>query len=421
MSKRDTWILRPGMPGSKCQRRPRCLPLKNEMGPPRGGAEGVARPSPKKQRAAADQHRGSFTCCRSSSLSRRLRLRKPNEQPSMRLSGRSGLILSSTERSRGNTSGSTMTGSRRLRTGWVGWLNVWRRSKKGAARHALANRLQWVTGTCSLYTLVYGGRPRETQRKVILSDLEDVFRKLELSPLMDGKPFTTGARRSLALQSFCVRDNEHGNLTAMRGRMQAVVAALSNSNVFLGSDQNKLWVSFSKPKETRLNGNHAAWIRRSVRSTDRDQEELRLRRISDGIQVWIESGHFTQGATKELHAEETRSWRDYLPPRSLSALGLTPIHLLGGSVQIRALCPRARKGRAMDFSINYAHSTCVSLHLPMGIPRAPLVAHANRMSEGDILTWWAARTPGSRKGLGSSRVPICGLVRITRRLCSKSR
>ena len=44
---------------------------------------------------------------------------------------------------------------------------------------------------------------------------------------------------------------------------------------------------------------------------------LRLRRISDGIQLWVGSAHLTQGATKEQHASESHSFMQKLPASSL--------------------------------------------------------------------------------------------------------
>ena len=298
MSKRDTWILRPGMPGVKVPGQTSLPPSEDEMGPPRGGTEGVAMPSPKKQRAA--DHQGSFDMeALKALLSQQFAEQAATLAETQRVAIHEavGSLRTDFEQHREEQRKHQRLNDDRVKNLEDGMGGLARRLEaleKGGGPPRSGDST--AVGDRHLYTLVYGGWPRETQRKVILSDLEDVFRKLELSPLMDGKPFTTGARRSLALQSFCIRDNEHGNLTAMRGRMQAVVAALSNSNVFLGSDQNKLWVSFSKPKETRLNGNHAAWIRRSVRSTDRDQEKGLEADYQTGT-VWLHSSKVASATT----------------------------------------------------------------------------------------------------------------------------
>ena len=56
---------------------------------------------------------------------------------------------------------------------------------------------------------------------------------------------------------------------------------------------------------------------------------VRLRRRSDGAHFWIGSAHITQGATKELHACEVKSFLKTLPPTTFPAClgmdGNTPI------------------------------------------------------------------------------------------------
>ena len=55
------------------------------------------------------------------------------------------------------------------------------------------------------YTLVYGGWPKDSSRKDILSLLGQAFDRLELTNLLDTQAFTTTPRRSMALQTFLVR------------------------------------------------------------------------------------------------------------------------------------------------------------------------------------------------------------------------
>ena len=87
---------------------------------------------------------------------------------------------------------------------------------------------------------------------------------------MDTKPFTTGPRRSLALQGFVVRQGD--NYVAMRNRMASIIAEFSNSPALLG-EGSRIWASFSKPKEARMNGDWCAWVRRIVRKVDPEQEK----------------------------------------------------------------------------------------------------------------------------------------------------
>ena len=44
---------------------------------------------------------------------------------------------------------------------------------------------------------------------------------------------------------------------------------------------------------------------------------LRLRRQSDGVQLWCGSFHFTQGCTKEQHAQQLHGFLKELPPTTL--------------------------------------------------------------------------------------------------------
>ena len=135
------------------------------------------------------------------------------------------------------------------------------------------------------FTLVYGGWPKDSARKDILQSLEQTFDRLELTSLLDTKAFTTGPRRSMALQTFLVRPDE--TFVSMRNRMSVVIAAIANTTIFLGpGDSNKLWASYSKPKEARLNGGHSAWVRRLVRAVDSTQEQFLEAEYSTGS-CWL--------------------------------------------------------------------------------------------------------------------------------------
>ena len=79
------------------------------------------------------------------------------------------------------------------------------------------------------YTLVYGGFPKDTPRAELLKKLEDAMGQLDLKSLLDSPAFTTGPRRSLALQTFHIRPNE--TFVGMRNRMSVIIAAISNASV----------------------------------------------------------------------------------------------------------------------------------------------------------------------------------------------
>ena len=138
------------------------------------------------------------------------------------------------------------------------------------------------------YTLVYGGWPRESARKDILASLDAALHRLDLiKGMVDSSPFCTGPRRSLALQSFSVRPGE--NYVGMRSRMSVVIATIANSTVGLGDGDSKLWASYSRTREQRTNGDHAAWVRRTVRKIAPMQEDWLEVEYSAGG-VWLR-GH----------------------------------------------------------------------------------------------------------------------------------
>ena len=114
------------------------------------------------------------------------------------------------------------------------------------------------------FTLVYGGW--------LLCQLNSALASLDPAGLTDTSAFTTGPRRSLALQTFVIRPGEK-NFTSMRNRMSVIIAGISNSRVLVGEGDSRLWVSFSRTKEARQNGDHSAWMRRMVRHVMPEEEE----------------------------------------------------------------------------------------------------------------------------------------------------
>ena len=177
-------------------------------------------------------------------------------------------------------------------------------------------------------TLIFGGWPKETPRKRILDQLDAAFGKLELDSLCDGKPFCTGARRSMALLSFQARAGE--NAVAVRGRMSAMVAAVSNAEIYVGDggrgDERRLWVAFSRPREVRLNGNHAAMIRRSVRQLAAEKEGDLETEYGTGT-VWLLGQKIasardppTEGCEADLLRDEDRACRPWVQIKKMAGL-----------------------------------------------------------------------------------------------------
>ena len=75
------------------------------------------------------------------------------------------------------------------------------------------------------------------------------------------RPFTTGARRSMALSAFKQRPGE--SFADMRARMHQVVLAFSTGGQ-LTKAGGKAWCSYSKTRAERAKGAHAGWIKRVV-------------------------------------------------------------------------------------------------------------------------------------------------------------
>ena len=91
-----------------------------------------------------------------------------------------------------------------------------------------------------------------------------------LRALTDTAAFTTGPRKSMALQSFKVREGE--TFASMRSRMASIVSAIATTEVRVGPGGKRMFATFSKPRELRERGDHSAWIRRTIRSLNADQE-----------------------------------------------------------------------------------------------------------------------------------------------------
>ena len=113
------------------------------------------------------------------------------------------------------------------------------------------------------YTLVIGGWNQDTQKRVILGEIDEALQRLQLTKLTDTPPFTTGARRSVALLYFGQRTGEGDS--ERRSRMHEVLQGLIQAKA-ITSHGKKMWVSFSKSKQERDVSNHCGWLKRSLAS-----------------------------------------------------------------------------------------------------------------------------------------------------------
>ena len=331
MAKRDTWILRPGLPGVKVPGETSLPPSEDERG---DGASGwaPASPSPKKVRKgmeppglAAGHGDPGFDI----GALKELLAHQFAEQATTLAAAQKEAIQEAVGALRRDFEGHREESQRqqrradershRLETTVEGLVKRVEAIEQGKGAGTGTTMAQDAMAERHLFTLVFGGWPRETQRKLILGDLASTFQRLEVGSLLDDAPFTTGARRSMALATFRLRTAQGENFMGMRGRMQALVAALSTSQVYLGSDQHKLWVAFSRPKEARLNGNHAAWVRRAIRAVDEGQEAHLEAEYATGT-CWLHGSKISSASErapdgvedKDLLVDETRPSRPWI-------------------------------------------------------------------------------------------------------------
>ena len=112
------------------------------------------------------------------------------------------------------------------------------------------------------FTLIFGGWSKETPRRTVVDQLHKALQELELTGSTDHPGFTTGPRRALALMQFRTRSQE--GFQGMRERMAHIMGTINRSTVIVRGG-GKLWCGFSKSKQERDRGSHAALVRRVVR------------------------------------------------------------------------------------------------------------------------------------------------------------
>ena len=110
-------------------------------------------------------------------------------------------------------------------------------------------------------TLVYGGWRQDTPRAKILAEVTEAVSRLGLSEETDAAPFTTGPRRSVALQNFVVRSGE--SMSDTRGRMHRLVQGIASAGITT-SHGKRFWCSYSKTRAERDVASHASWVKRSL-------------------------------------------------------------------------------------------------------------------------------------------------------------
>ena len=129
------------------------------------------------------------------------------------------------------------------------------------------------------FTLVFGGWNQDTQRRVIVSEVEEALDRLDLRRHLDSSPFTTGPRRSVALLYFGPRAGEPES--DRKGRMHDVLQALLQAKP-VTSHGKKMWVALSRSKQERDVSGHCSWLKRTLASFGQSHV--------DGLDVEYSSG-----------------------------------------------------------------------------------------------------------------------------------
>ena len=134
-------------------------------------------------------------------------------------------------------------------------------------------------------TLVFGGWQTQTRRQVILRDLDRALGQANVKSQLDDDPFTTGARRTVSCCNFYMRSGE--NEALLKRRMFSVIQAF-NANTYHTERGKRIWVSFSKTKEERLRGAHAAWTKRILQELRIDLQHASLDLEYGTASAWLE-------------------------------------------------------------------------------------------------------------------------------------
>ena len=137
-------------------------------------------------------------------------------------------------------------------------------------------------------------RNQDTQRRVIVSEVEEALDRLDLRRHLDNSPFTTGPRRSVALLYFGQRAGEQES--DRKGRMHDVLQALLQAKP-VTSHGKKMWVALSRSKQERDVSSHCSWRKRTLASFGQSHV--------DGLDVEYSSGTSWMG--DHMVASSTRA------------------------------------------------------------------------------------------------------------------
>ncbi|CAE7563884.1 KIN14I [Symbiodinium sp. KB8] len=112
------------------------------------------------------------------------------------------------------------------------------------------------------WTLVFGGWQPDTRKGILLHQLESALQGIRVRNYLDTDPFTTGARRSVALCQFRRRANQSDS--EVRQRMLHVLQVVNASKVQLEGSQKPMWAAFSKTPAERGRAALASVVKKAV-------------------------------------------------------------------------------------------------------------------------------------------------------------
>ena len=103
-----------------------------------------------------------------------------------------------------------------------------------------------------------------------MRDLDKVLEQTGVNHLVDGRPWTSGARRSNAMSNLHVRSGEAEYQA--RDRMQQIILAFSEQQPTVGG--RKIFATWSKPPEERRRGAHCSFVKKLVATLDETKLSL---------------------------------------------------------------------------------------------------------------------------------------------------
>ena len=117
-------------------------------------------------------------------------------------------------------------------------------------------------------SVVFGGSVLATKKAMMLAELEEALKDLNIRGCLENDPYCPGVRKGICVAPLQVRDAETPADT--RERMLKVVKTVSDHSISTKhmEDSKTLWCAVSRPKAERDRARHAGKLRRLLHSID---------------------------------------------------------------------------------------------------------------------------------------------------------